>query len=870
MSRIRFIFIVSFLSFAFQLSAQYEPWLNESLPLEQRVQALIKQMTLTEKIQQMMNDAPAIERLHIPQYNWWNECLHGVARAGIATVYPQAIALAATFDSEAMKKSASIIADEAVAKHYEFVRQGKRGIYQGLTFWSPNINIFRDPRWGRGQETYGEDPYLTSQMGISFVNGLQGDNPDFYKLIATAKHFAVHSGPESKRHVFNAEPSTFDLYDTYLPAFKALVKEGKVASIMCAYNRLDGLPCCGNKSLLVDILKKKWGFNGYIVSDCGAIDDFYRIHKTSQDASEASTQAIRAGTDLECGNSYQEIGDAVKKGYLSEKEIDESLGRLFTARFKLGMFTSTDKNPYSKITYSVVDSKLHQQDALAMAQKSIVLLKNDHNTLPLSKKIKKIAVVGPCADDSVSLLGNYNGFPSKRVTILQGIQEKLGKSTEIVFEQGINLLDDKLFFPVDIVSSLKENGFKAEYFKNIKLEGLPVVSRTEKVIHFKGDTNKEIAPGLKAAWVSVRWTAQFIPDSTTDFTFKISGDDGFRLFVNNQKVMDHFSYHEEMTDFYTFKTEKGKKYELCLEYFQGDQGASISFEGGFIRQTNFELIADNLKEVDAIIFVGGISPTLEGEEMPVNTHGFCDGDRTTISLPEVQTRMMKALVKSNKPVIFIMQTGSALSVNWEQENIPAILNVWYGGQSIGTAVADVIFGDFNPAGRLPITFYKSEEDLPLFDDYSMKGRTYRYFEKEPLYPFGYGLSYSKFKYTKLKTIKVSPTGREVMVVVTVKNIGSVDGDEVAQLYIKHEKTDLTSPRCALKGFKRKFIRKGEQSEITFKLTPEDLSLVNEYGDLIQQPEKISIFVGGGQPNFETMKSGVKTKIQLKGDFFLFR
>jgi len=867
MSRRQSIFIVCFLSLTLQLSAQSEPWLDESLPVEQRVEKLIKQMTLTEKIQQMMSDAPAIDRLHIPQYNWWNECLHGVARAGLATVYPQAIGLAATFDSEALNKSALCISDEAVAKHYEFIRHGERGIYQGLTFWSPNINIFRDPRWGRGQETYGEDPYLTSQMGIAFVRGLQGNDPDFYKLIATAKHFAVHSGPESERHLFNAEPSAFDLYDTYLPAFKALVKDAKVASIMCAYNRLDGLPCCGNKSLLVDILRNRWGFDGYIVSDCGAIDDFYRTHKTSKDASEASAQAVRAGTDLECGNSYQAIGDAVEKGYLSEKEIDESLGRLFTARFKLGMFASTDKNPYSKIPYSVVDSKSHQQDVLSMAQKSIVLLKNDNKTLPLSKNIKKIAVVGPCADDSISLLGNYNGFPSKRVTILQGIKEKLGKSADVVYEQGINLLDDKLFYPFDMVPLLKEKGFKADYFQNIKLDGLPVISRTEKIIHFKGDTNKEIVPGLKAAWISARWTAQFIPDSTTDFTFKISGDDGFRLFVNNQKVMDHFSYHEEMTDFYTFKAEKGKKYELCLEYFQGDQGASISFEGGFIRQTNYEQITDHIKDADAIVFVGGISPSLEGEEMPVNFQGFSKGDRTTIALPEVQTRMMQALVKSKKPVIFIMQTGSALSVNWEQQNIPAILNVWYGGQSIGTAVADILFGDYNPAGRLPVTFYKSDEDLPPFVDYSMKGRTYRYFDKEPLYPFGYGLSYSTFMYSNLKTVKTSLTGKEILVSATVKNIGSMDGDEVVQLYISHDKTSFTAPRCALKGFKRIFLRNGEQREITFKLTPEDLSLVNKNGEQIQKPEKISIFVGGGQPFFDSTKNGVKAKIQLKGKTF---
>ncbi|MDP4277334.1 MAG: glycoside hydrolase family 3 C-terminal domain-containing protein [Bacteroidota bacterium] len=836
--------------------------------MEQRVDELIKQMTLEEKVSQMMNDAPAIERLGVPSYNWWNECLHGVARAGLATVYPQAIALAATFDDEALKQSASLISDEAVAKHYEFVRQGHHAIYQGLTFWSPNINIFRDPRWGRGQETYGEDPFLTSKMGVAFVEGLQGDNPDYYKLIATAKHFAVHSGPESDRHTIDVQPGKFDLYDTYLPAFKALVQKAKVASVMCAYNRLDGRPCCGNGSLLTDILRNDWGFNGYIVSDCGAIDDFYRTHKSSANAVEASAQAVRAGTDLECGNTYQSIIQAIHDGYLSEKDIDKSLHRLFTARFRLGLFSPPDKIPYAGIPYSVVDSKAHRDDALTMARKSIVLLKNEQSILPLSKNLREIAVIGPCAEDSVSLLGNYNGTPGKAVTILQGIKEKLGNSVEVIYRKGINLLNDSIFYPVDsrhMLFNHKENGFKAEYFGNIKLEGPPVYSRIEKNIDFSGDVTDEIAPGVKASWMSARWTAVFMPDTTVNFTFNVSGDDGFRLFIDDRKVIDHYSYHEEMADSYTFPVVKGKKYSLRLEYFQGDQRAAIHLQGGIIKVTDYTALAKEVSDADAIIFSGGISPSLEGEEMPVSLPGFDHGDRTTTALPEVQTRLMKALVETGKPVIFVMQTGSSLAVNWEKAHVPAILNVWYDGQATGTAVADVLFGDYNPAGRLPVTFYKSDKDIPPFDDYSMKGRTYRYFDGKPLFPFGYGLSYTTFRYSALTMPHKAKTGERIAISVTIKNTGSSDGDGVIQLYVTQKKSGYTVPRCALKGFKRLFLRKNEEKRITFYLSPEDLGLVDANGQESQLPGNVRIYIGGGQPDFNDGNKGVSGVIRFIGE-----
>lgn len=838
------------------------PWQDASLPMEERVEKLISCMTVEEKIGQMMNDAPAIERLGVPAYNWWNECLHGVARAGIATVYPQAIGLAATFDDDALLRAASIISDEARAKHHQFVREGKRGIYQGLTYWSPNINIFRDPRWGRGQETYGEDPYLTSRMGLAFVRGLQGDDPDCLKLVATAKHFAVHSGPEYDRHHFNAVPGRYDLADTYLPAFQALVQQGNVASVMCAYNRLDGEPCCGSDALQVELLRERWGFKGYIVSDCGAIDDFYKYHKSYADAESASAKAVRAGTDLECGGSYEALKEAFRDGKITEEDLNVSLRRLFLARMRLGLFLPEGENPYAAIPYSVVDCEQHRKDALEMARKSVVLLKNENGLLPLSRNLRKIAVIGPAAADSVSLLGNYNGTPGTLTTILDGIRRKVSPGVEVVYEKGVNLTDDSMFYPVDIWQLLQSDGSKgvhADYFSNIKLEGTPVLSRHEARMGFRGGVNDEIALGIKAAWMSARWTGELIPQESRTFTLRVSGDDGFRLFVDGKKVIDHFTYHEEMADTYTFDVKAGQKYEVCLEYFQGDQGAAISMEGGVIKQTDYEELAARVADADVIVFAGGISPCLEGEEMPVDLPGFYKGDRTTIQLPAVQTRLMQALHNTGKPVVFVMQTGSALAVKWEAENIPAIVNAWYGGQSAGDAVADVLFGDYNPAGRLPVTFYRSDADLPPYEDYSMEGRTYRYFEKEALYPFGFGLSYSSFGYSNLRLPDEVRAGEPVEVSVDVRNTGKRDGEEVVQLYLTHPSSTRRVPRCALKGFRRISLKKGERKTLHFTLPAEALQTISEQGTPLPPQDMVSIFVGGGQPR---LSAGIEKKVRI--------
>lgn len=868
----RILTLLLFLSCAFgQVDAQNppHPWFDEALPIEKRVDLLIDAMTVEEKIGQMMDDSPAIERLGVPRYYWWNECLHGVGRAGLATVYPQAIALAATFDEEALYRSATIISDEARAKHHHAVALGQREQYLGLTFWSPNVNIFRDPRWGRGQETYGEDPYLSGRMGCAFVRGLQGNDPEFYKLVATAKHFAVHSGPEYERHTFDAWVSDYDLWDTYLPAFRMLVKEAGVHSVMCAYNRFEGKPCCGSDKLELRILRDYWKFPGYIVSDCGAIKDFYKTHRVSADAATASATAVKSGTDIECGSSYQSLTESLRRGLISEAQIDSALRRLFYARFRLGMFTSDDRNPYASIPYSIVDCEAHRRDALEMARKSIVLLKNEEGLLPLPKNLRKIAVIGPAANDSVSLLGNYNGTPGHRVTILEGIRNRCGSDTEVVYRQGVNFLDNILFEPFELGALLSYEGapgLKAEYFGNVDFRGQPLVTRMEREIDFEGSEGDEIAPGVRAHDISVRWTGTFTAAENKTYTFKVSGDDGYRLYIDGKKVIDDFKAHEETTSTYDLPAEQGRSYDIRLEYFQGSQGAAIRFFCGENRETDYVKLALEVADADVILFVGGISPLLEGEEMKIDLPGFYRGDRTSIALPAVQTEMMKALEATGKPVVLIMQTGSALATPWESENLPALLNVWYGGQSVGSAVADVLFGDYNPAGRLPITFYGSDADLPDYDNYSMQGRTYRYFEGTPLYPFGFGLSYTSFDYSNLQVPERLRTGQNLKISCDVVNTGERDGDEVIQLYVTHPETYSITPIRSLKGFKRIHLKKGECRKVEFTLTPRDLGLVNDAGRLVENPAPVTVFVGGGQPGYS---EGVTAQVLLTGASIVF-
>jgi len=690
------------------------PYQNPGLSVEERVNDIIGRMTVEEKISQMMNTAPAIERLGIPAYDWWNECLHGVGRAGVATVFPQAIGLGATWDEDLIFRVSTAISDEARAKHHEFVRNDSRKRYQGLTFWTPNINLFRDPRWGRGQETYGEDPFLTGKIAVQFIRGLQGDDPKYFKTIATVKHYAVHSGPEPERHSFDAVTNERDLRETYLPQFEMGIKEGKAYSVMCAYNRYNGEACCGSDALLNGILRDEWGFDGYIVSDCGAISDIYRGHKVVETAAEAAALAVRSGTDLECASVYRNLKEALEKNLITEKEIDVAVKRLFIARFRLGMFDPPEMVKYTQIPYSVNDSEQNKALARETALKSIVLLKNENNLLPLKKDIGTVAVIGPNSDESFVLLGNYNGTPSDPYTPLRGVREKLTGLSEVIYARGCNWA-----------------------------EGMPGQQKTDEELK---------AEALDAA-----------------------------------------------------------------------------------------------KKADIIIMCMGITPKLEGEEMRVNVDGFRGGDRIRIDLPDVQQELIKEIHTLGKPIVLVLLNGSALAVNWENENIPAIIETWYGGQAAGQALADVIFGDYNPSGRLPVTFYKSVNDLPDFSDYKMENRTYRYFNGEPLYPFGFGLSYTTFKYSKFTSAKTINSGDEIKVTVNVKNTGKMAGDEVVQLYLSNLSASVPVPVKALKGFKRIHLNPGETKTITFTLAPDAFSVIDEQNKRVIKPGIFEMTIGGSQP-----------------------
>ena len=856
------MFLISTSSAQTKTKYQYS-FQNPALSFEVRVNNLVSQLSLEEKVAQMLNAAPAIPRLGIPAYDWWNEVLHGVARTPYkVTVYPQAIAMAATFDTNSLKTMADYSALEGRAIYNKAIEQNKAGQrYVGLTYWTPNINIFRDPRWGRGQETYGEDPFLTAMLGKAFVHGLQGDDPKYLKAAACAKHYAVHSGPEPLRHVFNATPSSYDLYDTYLPAFKELIVNANVAGVMCAYNAFQGQPCCGSDVLMTNILRNDWKFNGYVTSDCWAIDDFFKNHKTHPDAAHASADAVLHGTDIDCGTAaYKSLVEAVQKGLITEKQIDVSVKRLFMIRFRLGMFDPASMVKFAQTPSSTLESAPHKAHTLKMAQQSIVLLKNENNILPLSKNLNKIVVVGPNADNSIAVLGNYNGTPSEIVTALQGIKNKVGAGVEVVYERAINFTNDTLLQYFDLSSQYSfegKQGFKAEYFNNKDLSGTPVLTRMENKLDNFWQEGEIVTGTLKAYNFSARYTTDFIAVSTGDLTFEIEADDGYRLLVDGKEQINAWTRNRWGARTYKLQTEKNKTYRLTVEYLQEEGKASVRLRAGNFERTDFNALASRIKGADAIIFVGGISPQLEGEEMKVDFPGFNGGDRTSILLPKVQTDLMKTLKSTGVPVVFVMMTGSAIATPWEAENIPAIVNAWYGGQSSGTAIADVLFGDYNPAGRLPVTFYKSDSDLPDFNDYSMDNRTYRYFRGQPQYAFGYGLSYTTFTYDQLKAPVTIAAGKTAMVSVKVTNSGKRDGEEVVQLYISNQNQNIKTPVRALKGFKRIFLKAGESKMIDFALTPENLSFVDNEGRIKQEPGKILISVGGSQPD-EASKANKKT------------
>ncbi len=847
---------------AFGQESSTVPYLDPNVSPERRAADIVSHMTLEEKVLQMQSTAPAIERLGVPAYNWWNEALHGVAQ-GRATVFPQAIGLAATWDTDLMYRVADVISTEARAKYNDALtrpapsgpetRMTLPGRTAGLTYWSPNINIFRDPRWGRGQETYGEDPYLTGRMGVAFVTGMQGNDPHYLKVVSTPKHYAVHSGPEPERHTFDAKVSEDDIVDTYLAAFRATVVEGKADSIMCVYNAVNGTPGCASADLLQKRLREQWGFQGYVVSDCGAVNDIYRNHKYAATLGEAAVAAVKAGTDLTCGTEYGTLVEEVKAGRITEAEIDRSLERLFVARFRLGMFDPPERVPYSKISIAENDSSAHRQMARDAERAAIVLLKNKGGILPLSRAVHKIAVIGPSADDPVGLLGNYNGISSKQVTPLEGIERQFS-GAQVRYALGATYTASTLaLVPASLLTPPdgKGRGLQAEYFANPDLQGEPKLRRNESRAYFEmGMEDPAVVAAIGQEKYSVRWTATLTPPATGEYEIAVrtgmwNRTAKARLLLDGKELDFGGGPSTQMTSTQpvagprrgTARTriqlEGGRKYNLNLEYSQPGAGGTIQL--GWIPPANTALAeADRLvQDSDVAIVCVGLSSELEGEEMRgVNIPGFLGGDRTSLDLPEPQENLVKAAIATGKPVIVVLTSGSAISANYAAEHASAMLAAWYGGEEAGTAIAETLAGVNNPAGRLPVTFYKGVDQLPPFTDYAMKGRTYRYFKGGPLYGFGFGLSYSSFEYTGLSA-KRTPKGAEIRA--TVKNTSIRDGDEVVQLYVAGGAGE-TAPVRTLRGFQRIHLRAGESREVTFALGSDDL------------PEsQVEVSVGGGQP-----------------------
>jgi len=843
------------------------PYLDTSLPTDKRVTDLVARMTLEEKASQLVNQARAIPRLQVPAYDWWSEALHGVANAGTATVFPEPIGLAATFDIPLIHDMAVAISTEARAKHNQAVRAGRRDIMEGLDFWSPNINIFRDPRWGRGQETYGEDPFLTGRMGVAFVTGMQGDDPKYFRVVSTPKHFAVHSGPETSRHTINVEVSKHDLEDTYLPAFRAAIVEGKAGSVMCAYNRVNGEPACANTFLLKDQLRGAWKFEGYVVSDCDAIVDVFDGHKFTNSMAEAGAVSLKTGMDNECADfftkatdnsDYVKYLDAVKLGHLSEKDIDVALKRLFTARFRLGLFDPPETVPYSQTPDSEVDSEAHRALALKAARESIVLLKNN-GVLPLSPSVRRIAVFGPLADSVSVLHGNYSGTASQATTALDGMRKLL--AAEVTFLPGMNFLRQPTIIPAEVLSTGDgQSGMKAEYFPAENFAQAPQVVRVDKQVDlelFHPDQSAIVPPsGMKD--FSVRWEGFLTPAESGTYQIGLVGSMN-QLWIDDRLVVDDLHLHDPTPTTKTLQLEKGRRYALKIEFVRGGFGTKLVWLN-VVSDPIGEAVAA-ARQADVAVAVVGITSQLEGEEMKVDVPGFKGGDRTSLDLPKEEEDLLEALKGTGKPLVVVLMNGSALSVNWANEHADAILDAWYSGEEGGTAIAQTLAGTNNPAGRLPVTFYRSVEQLPAFEDYSMKNRTYRYFEGQPLYPFGYGLSYSKFEYTNLKlSTRNLKAGDSLNVEADVRNVSQREGDEVVELYLSLPKSPV-APIRALRGFTRLSLAPGETKHVHFVLTARDLSDVNGKGDRIVAKGSYRISVGGGQPGTAVPQAEAEFKIK---------
>ena len=867
--------------FAFPAHAQDSgnpPYLNPKLSPEQRAADLVSRMTLEEKASQLVNQARAIPHLKVPAYDWWSEALHGVAVDG-TTEFPEPIGLAATFDVPAIHEMAVAISIEGRIKHAQDERAGHSNIFEGLDFWSPNVNIFRDPRWGRGQETYGEDPFLTARMAVAFVTGMQGTDPRYYRVISTPKHFAVHSGPEPTRHFADVDVSKHDQEDTYLPAFRAAVVEAHAGSVMCAYNSINGEPACANEFLLQHTLREAWQFQGYVVSDCGAVRDIFNGHRYRSAQPQASAISLERGMDNECADFLAKVSDdhdykpyieAVQQGYLSEGALDTALIRLFTARMKLGMFDPPDMVPYTKIDEKQLDSAAHRAMARKLANESMVLLKND-GTLPL-KSPAKIAVVGPLADQTRVLLGNYTGVPTHSVSVLDGLKAEF-PNARITFVPGTQFLrNEGAPIPDNLLTTPDgKPGIKADYsvFEGVQLapgqRPKPFATRVESNVNLSQSNLPSEAAGKKS--VGVQWSGFLTPPDSGDYRIGIRADGFARLSIGGKTVAQEFRTHGVESKLGRVHLDKGEKVALTVNYAtpsEGEPAAQLIWAK--VDNTPSPEAVAAAKNADVVVAVVGITSQLEGEEMPASEPGFLGGDRTSIDLPEPEEALIKAVVATGKPTVVVLMNGSALAVNWANEHANAILDAWYSGEEGGAAVAETLSGKNNPAGRLPVTFYENVSQLPHFEDYSMEGRTYRYFKGKPLYSFGYGLSYTTFRYSDLSLPQSAVNaGDPVPADVTVTNTGKLAGDEVVQLYLKFPPVK-GAPLLALRGFQRVHLEPGASQKVHFDLKDRDLSMVTEAGQPIIAAGEYTVTIGGGQP--DTAAPGATGHFRIEGQLTL--
>jgi beta-glucosidase len=857
-------------------------WFDATQPVEKRVDALVAGMTLEEKAAQMNNHAPAVPRLGVPEYDYWSEGLHGIARSGYSTLFPQAIGMAATWDVNLQHQIGDVVGTEARARYNQAMKDDIHRIFWGLTIWSPNVNIFRDPRWGRGQETYGEDPYLTSRMGVPFVTGLQGNDPKYFLTVATPKHYAVHSGPEPSRHKFNVDVEPQDLEDTYLPAFRATITEGKADSIMCVYNAVNGQPGCASNLLLDKYLRGYWKFNGFVTSDCGAITDFYSRngHHFSPDRAHAAAIAVKSGTDTACGSDYSGLVDAVHQNLITETEVDTSLKRLFIARFRLGMFDPPELVKYAQIPTSVILSPEHRALSLKTAHESIVLLKND-GILPLKPIYHRIAVVGPNAASLAAIEGNYFAIPKNPILPVDGIAAAMAGKATVTYQQGSAYVEGlPLVVPrtaIHPAKGSKEQGLQAEYFASSSFTGTPVLRRIDKQVDFNWDSSSPV-PNVPFKDFSVRWIGTITPPASGTYHFSVHlyrtqpcneqeqysmWIDGRMIGNNSPTVNAQLGARCPAGFDYTFADTAEHSVRFEYSHVNKFNGAGVTLQWAAPQDAVRQQAVEAAKNSDLVLAFVGLSPDLEGEEMPVHVEGFDGGDRTNIELPKAQQQLLEAVAATGKPVVVVLMSGSAVALNWANEHANAVIEAWYPGELGGQAVADILNGTANPSGRLPITFYASDSQLPPFEDYSMKGRTYRYFKGEPLYPFGYGLSYTKFKYSALKLSTSSlEAGKSLTADVTITNSGGLAGDEIAELYLVPPQQE-GYPLRNLAGFQRVHLAPKASTVVHFILNPRDLSEVDTAGKRAMQAGSYQIYVGGSQPGTKDA-NGVTQDLTITG------